>query len=586
MSWYAQDVTKVEVRFSGSTWTDVSAYVDLSAGMTIDRGRADETGDAINPGTLSLSLVNDDGRFSPEMSGSPYYPYVVEGVAIRTSMLVDGSWEPRFYGTVQSWSAAVLSVLGNVSRCAVTASGVLGAFPSHTLRHPADEVVRTTSGVVAHWPLRDTEAPITSLIGSAVIAANEPTVGGLGAGAEPLPLEDGSDPHPSLTSGSGGLKLTATGIPTPDATHWRVRFVLFSEPTDDCTLIRLGGASGSLNLGWDATAGFTCALMTGSGLPTSYPIVLELGNPGGSMLYCRWSAADGSVTSASAPTGYTYYAPSQISVNPTLSGGAVWSIGHLHVLSGAPDSSELGAFAAAILGPRVPSSVTAAALLSAWVGGPTVSGGTVGSAALPTLADRDAADALSALVAGMGARLVDDLDGTLTWVDFPPSATAVTLPAEKVSPPLTWETSDIGRYSDATVTRYDGSQYTATSADGNGSSTSVEGVHATWVQDRSYADWLVNSPVKARLAEVSFDMPSLSAADQATLAGVTVADRVTIGSLPSAIMPASMTHIVEGISDSVSSTGWTITLRFSPDVYSRLGIYDTSTWDSGVLWAP
>ena len=80
---------------------------------------------------------------------------------------------------------------------------------------------------------------------------------------------------------------------------------------------------------------------------------------------------------------------------------------------------------------------------------------------IPTLGDHDAADAMSALVAGMGARLVDDLDGTLTYVPFSPSGTAITLPTSEIDPELTWETSDVGWYSEATVTWPDGTSYTA-----------------------------------------------------------------------------------------------------------------------------
>ena len=71
------------------------------------------------------------------------------------------------------------------------------------------------------------------------------------------------------------------------------------------------------------------------------------------------------------------------------------------------------------------------------------------------------------------------------------------------------------------------------------------------------------------------------------MAGVKIGDRITIGSLPSAILPASLTLIVEGITDSIGDDGWTVTLKTSPDVYSRILIWDNAqNWDDGWIWAP
>ena len=58
---------KVEIRFNGSTWVDVTVYVRLRDGISINRGRADETGDPMSPGTCTFSLDNNDGRFSPDV---------------------------------------------------------------------------------------------------------------------------------------------------------------------------------------------------------------------------------------------------------------------------------------------------------------------------------------------------------------------------------------------------------------------------------------------------------------------------------------------------------------------------------------
>ncbi|MFE0648544.1 LamG-like jellyroll fold domain-containing protein [Streptomyces sp. NPDC059534] len=79
----------VEVAFDGGpfskayTWTDISGYV---RGFQVRRGRNSEL-DRIEAGTLSLSLDNSDGRFTPGKAGRPYYPNVTprRRVRIRTS---------------------------------------------------------------------------------------------------------------------------------------------------------------------------------------------------------------------------------------------------------------------------------------------------------------------------------------------------------------------------------------------------------------------------------------------------------------------------------------------------------------------
>ncbi|MFF9285389.1 LamG-like jellyroll fold domain-containing protein [Streptomyces griseosporeus] len=69
------------------TWTDISQYVNIAQKVTITRGAADELSDT-QPGTASLSLDNQDGRFTPGNSASPYYPYVRRNAPIRISVAI------------------------------------------------------------------------------------------------------------------------------------------------------------------------------------------------------------------------------------------------------------------------------------------------------------------------------------------------------------------------------------------------------------------------------------------------------------------------------------------------------------------
>lgn len=61
---------------------DVSAFVRMSPGISIARGRSPEGGQ-VSPGTCTLTLDNSDGRFTPERTTSPYYPNVTLGRRMR-----------------------------------------------------------------------------------------------------------------------------------------------------------------------------------------------------------------------------------------------------------------------------------------------------------------------------------------------------------------------------------------------------------------------------------------------------------------------------------------------------------------------
>ena len=64
-----------------TTWIDITAYVQE---LSITRGR-DDTLSQLQPGTASLTVVNNDGRFSPAYTLGAYYPNVALMRAVRIS---------------------------------------------------------------------------------------------------------------------------------------------------------------------------------------------------------------------------------------------------------------------------------------------------------------------------------------------------------------------------------------------------------------------------------------------------------------------------------------------------------------------
>ena len=88
--------------YLGASWVDVTAWHVGESSTRVHQGRSSEYGD-ISPGTLSFSLRNEDGRFTPRSSLSPYYPDVVPGVLVRVRVTQSPTTWDVFTGKITSW---------------------------------------------------------------------------------------------------------------------------------------------------------------------------------------------------------------------------------------------------------------------------------------------------------------------------------------------------------------------------------------------------------------------------------------------------------------------------------------------------
>lgn len=88
---------------AGSNWTDISAYVRLDQGVTITRGRQDNIS-TVQPGRCTFTVANDDGRFTPNLSTSPYSPGVVIGRRVQVNVADEvGVFHTRFDGMINEF---------------------------------------------------------------------------------------------------------------------------------------------------------------------------------------------------------------------------------------------------------------------------------------------------------------------------------------------------------------------------------------------------------------------------------------------------------------------------------------------------
>ena len=80
-------------------WTDITRYVRQ---VDYQRGRQWEL-DQFQSGTLSAVLTNNDGRFAPEFSSSPYTGYLTPMRRVKLIAEWDGVVYPLWAGFVETW---------------------------------------------------------------------------------------------------------------------------------------------------------------------------------------------------------------------------------------------------------------------------------------------------------------------------------------------------------------------------------------------------------------------------------------------------------------------------------------------------
>lgn len=143
---------------AGWTWvTPATPYnVRQEEGITIKRGRSD-TALQPTPATLSFTLNNRDGRYTPDLPTSTYYPYMREGLPIRVYVnygsgnvlrgtFFADSLSPRWstdltYSYVDIEASGLLHRLGQGTRLTQSLLGTWNLADTRPL---------------AYWPLEDT----------------------------------------------------------------------------------------------------------------------------------------------------------------------------------------------------------------------------------------------------------------------------------------------------------------------------------------------------------------------------------------------------------------------------------------------
>ena len=127
-------------------WTDISEYV---MGFSTQRGRTDEL-QHFDAGRLTVQLDNQDGRFDPTNTSSPYYPNVVPMKMIQVLATWSATQYALFTGYVDGWPQDW--ALNKQERLAVTATDgfkVLGLYYYRNDTQPQETISTRCSTITA-----------------------------------------------------------------------------------------------------------------------------------------------------------------------------------------------------------------------------------------------------------------------------------------------------------------------------------------------------------------------------------------------------------------------------------------------------
>lgn len=218
------------------TWTDVSDFVELEAGVDIDYGRSDELGTA-DANRLTLTLDNTDGRFTWGNAASPYYPNVKIGRPIRVVAVVGGVEHVRFTGYVNEWPVSWPGGGDTYAAAPIAAASRLSRIGLNSPIADTLEKTLSASEPDLYWPLTELSGKVAKesqgRAPDLADAANKTT---FGVSPDDFPL----DGRPIVQVSAGSINVGDTTLngglfaefQTPIPFSGSITFGLFIRHTD------------------------------------------------------------------------------------------------------------------------------------------------------------------------------------------------------------------------------------------------------------------------------------------------------------------------------------------------------------------
>jgi Concanavalin A-like lectin/glucanases superfamily len=221
------------------TWTDITRYV---MGLSTTMGRQHEL-QQVQPSTATITLTNQDGRFSPWNTSSPYYysgSGLTPGHPVRVTATWSGTTYPVFYGYAKGWVPAY-----GAARATMTLQcyDVLALLNLNTL-DTGQYGVFPTANAAYYWPLND----------GVTASSAAPAVGGTALNVLRPPVAFGY-PGPFLTTADTSVNISSGGVLAPASTisisSTAISWELWCKGTSygNGELLTFGGGDGIIILG-------------------------------------------------------------------------------------------------------------------------------------------------------------------------------------------------------------------------------------------------------------------------------------------------------------------------------------------------
>lgn len=603
---------KVEIGFAGTpfvpTFTDVTTDYRVYAGCPIEYGRGDNRAQP-KTATATFILDNAAGKYTPDNTGSTFYPNVRRGRAVRISATEDGvTYYPRYYGYIDTISIVWDDSTGLMAGTQITCVDLLSLLSTVTLRDSLVNFYMSGASLLDYWPLDDPVGTVQPRnIGTQGSAGqrvyrflDDTTSAATVFGADGLPY-DGPTSMTLIDAQYGAHNAPSTVYPIASHGFAAMGFFKFDSgiPAGQPSVLLFQDiATGSICLSVDIVSGIPFVDMNEIGLPGAtiaqnvssgvrvddglwhhYGVAYQAG-AGGTLRLSIDGIERVNVTGvgASVSTGYGWWA---LALCPVSTPSGTMELAHVGAedgnISAVSFANIANAGLAGCAGESSGARIARLALL--WTGSvvtPTIIGtpGTQNMGPLVSLAGANVLDQMLDTMKTENGWLYVDRTGVLTMrsrLARYNQAAALTLPAESYDPTILFTQDRTLYVNDQVATAFGSTNPQEVIASSSSSDWFAPDSETLLTRDDTealaFAQWIVGTGLPVtRSPEIPID----GMTQQGWLPGLLVAfwqldlgELVALQSLPAAAPSTNINYLAEGVKENLTTTGYAVSITTS-----------------------
>ncbi len=320
----------LEILVNGS-WVDITSYLYFREPVTITGGKSESVTDTATPATMTCTLNNRDGRFSPLYTGGAYYPYLNRNTQIRLSIVNATSSSGntytgyRFWGKVTDWPP-LSDISGRDVYVTIAPAGPLrqinqgGGKGSSLTRYY--QLLTGLQAPIAYWPCEEETG--ADQIGAGIDGGSNMTILSGNPVFKAVSSFNGSDPI-AVVNGSVWQGVTGSFGSTGDDVFSAAGTSSWIASTTTGTW-KIWGAGGGGGNGGEGSGGGGGGYATGTFTTTpgnSYSLFVAPGGSGGAGSPSALNAGQGGGTSTFTDDLATHSAPGGAGGSGTGGAGGV-----------------------------------------------------------------------------------------------------------------------------------------------------------------------------------------------------------------------------------------------------------------------